>query len=128
MKRRPTNINLWSPEEVAEYLRYQEYPHAAEKVDASVRLHSFDEVDGPRIVRDEEPGLVKLGIPADDAARLMNDLSGMRGAVDFGRGHAEGIPPGRVAAALWGIFIADALSSPAHWCFLICVFGLTCMC
>ena len=50
---------------------------AADKVDASVGLHSFDEVDGPRLLRDGPTGLEALGLDAASAASLWAELSTM---------------------------------------------------
>lgn len=57
LKHLPTAVSLWSPEDVATFLRSKGQMEAAQRVEKSVRLHSFDEVDGPRVLRYGMKGL-----------------------------------------------------------------------
>ena len=57
LKHLPTAVSLWSPEDVATFLRSKGHMEAAQRVEKSVRLHSFDEVDGPRVLRYGMKGL-----------------------------------------------------------------------
>lgn len=57
LKHLPTAVSLWSPEDVAAFLRSKGQMEAAQRVEKSVRLHSFDEVDGPRVLRYGMKGL-----------------------------------------------------------------------
>ena len=57
LKHLPTAVSLWSPDDVAAFLRSKGQMEAAQRVEKSVRLHSFDEVDGPRVLRYGMKGL-----------------------------------------------------------------------
>eukprot|EP00656_Telonema_subtile_P048505 TRINITY_DN5791_c0_g1_i4.p1 TRINITY_DN5791_c0_g1~~TRINITY_DN5791_c0_g1_i4.p1 ORF type:complete len:339 (-),score=58.02 TRINITY_DN5791_c0_g1_i4:169-1185(-) len=112
-QRLPRNPHLWSPEDVAAFLSEKHLPKAAEAVLNSIRLHSFDEVDGPRVLRDGAPGLQTLGVPARVATDLITEITSRippKSCQDAVRFSST-----QLAGALWGIFIADALAAPVHW-------------
>ena len=112
LKQLPGSVDLWSPDDVASFLRLRRCPKASiEKVKASVRLHSFDEVDGPRVLRCGIAGLRDLGLTEPQAEALWAELKLEKPVVAEMRFELDG----RCEAFLWGIFIADALAAPAHW-------------
>eukprot|EP01052_Picozoa_sp_SAG31_P043440 SAG31_NODE_7235_length_1747_cov_1.135233_1_plen_226_part_00 len=107
---------------------------AAEKVLASVKLYTFNEIDGPRFMKMSSDELEELGvsdrvqkgllqaIQREQAKKIsaVRQTSATQGAAtetDWGVSTPADLDRlrDRLAGMLWGVFIGDALSMPAHW-------------
>ncbi len=122
----PRNPILWSPEEVAHFLETHGHYRAALNVRNTVELSSFVECDGPRLLSLDDRALEELGIPQQlqtaVAQRLVEAQATPHPPVPVPLGAAATTTTAsspsvrsRVAGALWGLFIADAMGMPTHW-------------
>lgn len=143
-RRLPSLPTLWAPIDLARFLHHHELENAATAVMASVRLGAFDEIDGPAFLDGDGSALAsRLSLPLATVAQIKAALRqaqksayeqrtaagtgrstlelgwGWAGALEASAGSARLQQPelvaDRIAGALWGIFIGDALAMPAHW-------------
>eukprot|EP00930_Biecheleria_cincta_P071964 TRINITY_DN59403_c0_g1_i1.p1 TRINITY_DN59403_c0_g1~~TRINITY_DN59403_c0_g1_i1.p1 ORF type:complete len:392 (-),score=56.13 TRINITY_DN59403_c0_g1_i1:171-1319(-) len=123
----PPSPALWSPEDLASFVESRGSPAVGGAIRRTVRLHSFDEVDGPRLLRgDGKEKLQELGASAADAEIIVNSLHELA-KQPFGRFESAANTPetaadasnkslrSRLQASLWGVFVGDALAMPVHW-------------
>ena len=121
----PALPELWAPNELAHFLRLRGYNDAARAVDRSVHVGAFDEIDGPAFLDADDASLAaRLSLSTDTVAELKTELrqAEARHALASARPATNGVDldpaelADRMAGALWGLFIGDALAMPAHWC------------
>ena len=104
---------LWGPKNLAQFLNSKDHGEFANKVRKSVHLFSFDEWDGPKVIR--EGGFQRLGMEQSDSDALMEEVRESYMVQDPTWNSQPEYAKDNMQGCLWGIFIADALSAPAHW-------------
>eukprot|EP00933_Yihiella_yeosuensis_P027879 TRINITY_DN21711_c0_g3_i1.p1 TRINITY_DN21711_c0_g3~~TRINITY_DN21711_c0_g3_i1.p1 ORF type:complete len:526 (-),score=76.50 TRINITY_DN21711_c0_g3_i1:223-1800(-) len=130
----PIDIDLWGPHHVLQFLEKNEVPeHSLRLLHERIHVESWNEVDGPKLLQMKIEDLQKdLNLATKkQAGKIRKAISSFQerskheglqssawknvsSAAGSDRLWADDVID-RINATLWGIFMGDALSMPAHW-------------